>query len=296
MIDIRQLRQLRQFIAVAEELHFRRAAARLNMSQPPLTAAINRLEQEIGARLIERGNRVVSLTPAGRTLLDHARQVVAEAERALVATRDAAEGRSGVVRLGYVGSAMYGRLPEVIRRFRRTWPDVRLDLQEATSASQVAALRQGELDLGVLIPPLADGDDLLLADFDHDRLTIALPTGHPLAAQEALALADLASEPFILWPAAEGRGFHLRVIRLCAAAGFVPSVAQEARQMHGVLSLVAVEAGMAIVPASMAGFRSAEVAYRPITQDDAAFDLVLCRRNLTPGPALANFLAVAAAR
>ena len=293
MIDIRQLRQ---FIAVAEELHFRRAAARMNMSQPPLTAAISRLETEVGARLIERGNRVVSLTPAGRTLLGHARQVVAEAGRALTATRDAAAGRSGVVRLGYVGSAMYGRLPEVIRRFRGAWPDVRLDLREATSAALVAALRQGELDLGLLIPPLADGDDLLLDDFDQDRLTIALPTGHPLAGRDALALADLASEPFILWPAAEGRGFHLRVIRLCAAAGFVPLVAQEARQMHGVLSLVAVEAGVAIVPASMSGFRSAEVAYRPITQDDAAFDLVLCRRNLTPVPALANFLAVAAAR
>ncbi len=293
MIDIRQLRQ---FIAVAEELHFRRAAARLNMSQPPLTAAIGRLEKEAGARLIERGNRVVSLTPAGRTLLDHARQVVAEAERALTATRDAAEGRSGVVRLGYVGSAMHGRLPEVIRRFRRAWPDVRLDLREATSAAQVAALRQGGLDLGVLIPPLADGGDLLLADFDHDRLAIALPTGHPLAAQDALGLADLALEPFILWPAAEGRGFHLRVVRLCAAAGFVPSVAQEARQMHGVLSLVAAEAGVAIVPASMAGFRSGEVVYRPIMQDDAAFDLVLCRRSLAPSPALANFLAVAAVR
>ena len=191
---------------------------------------------------------------------------------------------------------MYGRLPEVIRRFRRAWPDVRLDLREATSAAQVSALRQDELDLGVLIPPLADGDDLLLNDFDQDRLTIALPTGHPLAGQDALALADLASEPFILWPAAEGRGFHLRVIRLCAAAGFVPSVAQEARQMHGVLSLVAVEAGVAIVPASMAGFRGDEVVYRPITQDGAAFDLALCRRNIPPSPALANFLTVAAAR
>ena len=293
MIDIRQLRQ---FIAVAEELHFRRAADRLNMSQPPLTAAINRLEKDVGARLIERGNRVVSLTPAGRTLLDHARQVVAEAGRALTATRDAAAGRSGVVRLGYVGSAMYGRLPDVIRRFRRAWPDVRLDLREATSAAQVAALRQGELDLGVLITPLADDDDLVLADFDQDRLAIALPTGHPLAARDTLTLADLASEPFILWPSAEGRGFHFRVIRLCAAAGFVPSVAQEARQMHGVLSLVAVEAGVSVVPASMAGFRGGEVVYRPIMQDDAAFDLVLCWRGLAPSPALANFLAIAVAR
>ncbi len=134
------LRLLRQFVAVAEELHFRRAARRLAMSQPPLTAAIQRLEAEIGATLLERGNRAVALTPAGATLLEEARALLRQADHAVLAARDAAAGRLGIVRLGYVGSAMYGRLPATIRSLRRHHPGLRLELREATTAAQVAAL------------------------------------------------------------------------------------------------------------------------------------------------------------
>ncbi|WP_312326289.1 LysR family transcriptional regulator [Stenotrophomonas sp.] len=287
MVD---LRLLRQFVAVAEELHFHRAAARLHMSQPPLTAAIRRLEEEIGSELILRGNRTLGLTAAGAVLLEEARLLLQQADRALLATQDAAAGRTGSIRLGYVGSALYGRLPEVIRNFRQANADVRLELIEATSARQIQMLREKRLDVGVVIPPVFDAEDMQLQRFDTDRLAIALPRAHPLAQGDAVTIAELSDEPFVLWPAREGRGFHSQVVRLCAAAGFTPRVVQEAHGMHAVLSLVAVEAGISVVPASMVGFRSEEVAYRHLQGDEAGFELHLCVRSDESLPAVRLFL------
>lgn len=291
MVD---LRQLRQFVAVAEELHFHRAAARLHMSQPPLTAAIRRLEEAIGSELIQRGNRTLGLTAAGKVLLEEARATLQQADHALVATRDAAAGRTGTVRVGYVGSALYGRLPRVIRAFRVSHPQVRLELIEATSARQVALLRGQRLDVGVLVPPVHEVGDMQLRAFDTDRLAIALPRSHPRAGDASLALSALAAEPFVLWPAREGQGFHAQVVRLCAAAGFVPHVVQEAHGMHAVLSLVAVGAGIAIVPASMRGFRAEDIHYQPLADADASFDLQLCLRGGERAPALQQWMQAAA--
>jgi DNA-binding transcriptional LysR family regulator len=279
------LRLLRQFVAVAEELHFRRAARRLAMSQPPLTAAIRRLEVEIGTTLIARGNRAVALTAAGAVLLEEARALLRQADHAVLAARDAAAGRLGTVRLGYVGSAMYGRLPAAIRAVRRAHPGLRLELREATTAAQVAALHAGELDIAIVIPPFGGEAGLHARPFDTDRLAIALPAGHRLAGRAGLRLADLAGEPFVLWPAREGRGFHDRVIRLCAAAGFVPEVVQEAHGMHAVLSLVAVEAGVSLVPAAMASVRASEIRYLPLAEEAAAFEHLACRREADATPA-----------
>ncbi|WP_269090054.1 LysR family transcriptional regulator [Aidingimonas lacisalsi] len=163
-----------QFIAVAEELHFHRAAERLNMSQPPLTSAIRKLEDDLGITLIERGNRVLGLSPAGEQFLDEARDVLRRAEQAITATVDVAAGRTGVVRLGYVGSALYGRLPDVIRDFRASHPGVRLELREATTAAQIAALREGRLDVGVVIPPLENAEDVERTPFDSDRFCLLI--------------------------------------------------------------------------------------------------------------------------
>lgn len=283
------LRLLRQFLVVAEELHFRRAAERLGMSQPPLTVALRRLEEEVGATLIERNRKTVRLTPAGQVLLGEARRLLAAADDALAATRDTAHGKRGRVRLGYVGSAMYGRLPRIIRRFRRAHPDVRIELRELTTSAQLSALGSGELDLGIVIPPLGNEGGLLTAVFDHDRLAVALPASHRLAGEADLPVAALADEPFVLWPRAQGPGFYDQVMRLCAAAGFSPQVVQEAHGMHAVLSLVAVEAGVAMVPASMATIRSDELIYRRIISDDARFALLLCRRTGLPEAAVARF-------
>lgn len=279
------LRLLRQFVAVAEELHFRRAAERLAMSQPPLTAAIRRLEQEVGATLVERGRKTVRLTSAGATLLAEARYLLRAADAALAATRDAAAGRSGRVRLGYVGSAMYGRLPALLRGFCRDNPNVRIELREMTTTEQLTALRSGQLDLGIVLPPLGMGGDLQTEDFDMDRLAIALPSSHRLAGAPSISVGDLVEEAFVSWPRDQGHGFHDRVTQLCAAAGFAPTVAQEAHGMHAVLSLVAVEAGVAVVPASMASIRPDEIAYHPIAGDLARFELALCRSASEAAPA-----------
>lgn len=276
------LRAMEQFIAVAEEQHFHRAAERLHMSQPPLTSAIRKLEETIGVTLIERGNRVLGLTPAGKQFLREAREMLRQAEHAVTATIDVAAGRTGLLRLGYVGSALYGRLPNTIRRFRASHPNVRLELREATTAAQVKALREGTVDLGVLIPPLINAEDIEQMPFDNDRLCLAIPKDHPFNERSDLTLADLANEPFILWPMVEGRSFHLQVIRLCANAGFVPMVIQEAYGMHAVLSLVAVGAGVSVVPQSMSDFRSDHIRYHPLLGSEAAFDLVLGFRELSP--------------
>ncbi|WP_287124322.1 LysR substrate-binding domain-containing protein [Chromohalobacter sp.] len=276
------LRAMEQFIAVAEELHFHRAAERLNMSQPPLTSAIRKLEDDIGVTLIERGNRVLGLTPAGQTFVVEARETLRQAEQVITATVDVAAGRTGVLRLGYVGSALYGRLPDVLREFRSSYPKVRLELREATTAAQVAALRDGTLDIGVLIPPLVNAEDVEQIPFDNDRLCMAIPKDHPLGKKSGITLADLSDEPFILWPMAEGRGFHLQVIRLCANAGFVPMIVQEAHGMHAVLSLVSVGGGVSVVPQSMSGFRGDRISYHPLPGSEPEFGLVMGYRHLPP--------------
>ena len=284
------LRLLRQFVAVAEELHFRRAAARLNISQPPLTAAIRRLEIEIGATLIERGRRTVALTPAGRTLLGAARHLLRQAEEAVAATRDAAAGRIGLVRLGYVGSAMYGRLPVAIAAFRKAFPDIRLVLREATTSAQVQALRSGELDAAVVLPSLPDAAGLALVPFDRDRLAAIVPAGHRVARLPAGGLSDLATERFVLWPAEEGQGFHARAIRVCAAAGFVPEVIQEAHGMHAVLSLVAAGAGVSLVPSRMARLQPDAVATLPIDCPEAEFAYAVAHAADRAEPATTRFV------
>ena len=285
------LRKLEQFVAVAEELHFHRAAERLNMSQPPLTVAMRKLEEDIGVGLIQRGsNRVIGLTAAGEAFLKEARETLRQTERAVRAARDTAEGRTGVVRIGYVGSALYGRLPAVIRAFQNDRPDVRLELREATTAAQIAALERNTMDVGFVIPPLPDEDDFAMRPFDTDRLCLALPTDHRLANDEEVALSGLADEPFVLWPMAEGRGFHLQAIRLCTDAGFSPNIRQEAHGMHAALSLVAVGLGVSIVPESMNTFRPDRIAYRSLGNDSAKFEVCLAS-GANPTPAVEAFIA-----
>ncbi|KOC90491.1 LysR family transcriptional regulator [Winslowiella iniecta] len=279
------LRQLRQFVAVAEELHFHRAAKRLNMSQPPLTAAIRKLEEEIGAPLILRENRTAGLTAAGKVLLLEAKRVLQQFDQAIQLTRDTANGHAGHLRLGYVGSALYGRFPEFIRQFRQQFPQIRLELIESTSSQQISLIRNGSLDIALVIPPISEAEDFRLLPFDSDRLAIAIARGHPLAAHPALTLAELKDEDFVLWPAREGRGFYHRVVKLCTDAGFVPQTVQEAHGMHAVLSLVAIGTGVSIVPASMSRFRSDKIRYFPLASAEASFELAYCYRAGMLSPA-----------
>jgi len=261
MKELINLRRLRSFIAVAEELHFGRAARRLNMSQPPLSVQIRQLEAQIGTPLFVRTQRRVELTAPGRVLLDAARDLVARADAAVEITRRAARGEVGRLVIGFVSTADYSLLPTLVRRFRERHPGITLTLRELTADRQLELLANGDLDLGLMIAPAAV-KGLAARSVLREPLIAAVPVGHRLArARGRIDLRALASDGFVLFPRALAPGLHDLVIAACRRAGFAPRVAQEAIQMQTILGLVAAGLGVALVPACMANLRRPDVAY-----------------------------------
>jgi DNA-binding transcriptional LysR family regulator len=279
-----ELRQFRQFIAVAEELSFRRAAERLNMAQPPLTATIQRIEDEIGTTLIERTNRIARLTEAGQIFLKEARKTVEQAERAMLAARQAGEGLSGLLRISFVASAAREILPAILLRFREHYPQVKLELQEAMTAQQIELLQSRRSDLGFVIPPLQDAKDLKSEIVAHNRLVAAVPEDHPLAQNEQIALTDMAHESWILFPERQGPGLHRIIHAACLQAGFIPLVGQEAPQMDTIVSLVAGGMGVALVSRALVKGGHRGVAFRELTGigTPVKFELAIAYKELTP--------------
>jgi DNA-binding transcriptional LysR family regulator len=262
-----ELRHLRYFVAVAEELHFNRAAARLGVAQPPLSRQIQDLEREVGARLLERTKRSVALTAAGRAFLERARRALEQAELAVHAARRAAAGQSGSLSIGFVGSATYGHLPEILRRFRRRFGDVELLLSEMGSTAQQRAVAEGRLNLGFIrIPRDRAGRDEALAELvvQREPLVIALPKHHALARRESLRLAELRGEAFILFPREARPSYADLVLDACAKAGFAPAVAQQTQEVQTAVSLVAAGLGVTLVPESVRSLRRENVVYKTI--------------------------------
>lgn len=209
------LRQMQQFLAVAETLNFRRAAERLNMAQPPLTAAIRQVERELGVRLVERGNRVTGLTAAGQVLQEEAGRTVLQAERAVLLTRRAGAGMLGSLRLGFLASATRHLLPPLLARFRDSHPDVVLTLAEQPTARQVLALLEDRQDVGLVALPLPPGTETRIATRTllHSRFVAAVPSAHALAGDgRPLGLTMLAAEPWVLFPPAEGLGLASAIL------------------------------------------------------------------------------------
>lgn len=247
-----ELRQFRQFVAVAEEMNFRRAAERLHMAQPPLTAAIRRIEAELGVMLIERSNRIERLTAAGGVFLIEARRAIAQSERAIELAKRAGHGLAGTLRVAFVATAAHDLLPGIVRAFRAQHGDVALDLQEATTAQQAAALRDDRADVGLAALPLPEGVALKTVSLRKTGLMAAVPRDHAYASRKKLRLADLAHEPWILFPPSLGPGLHRRIVTACAQAGFAPAVVQQAVQMDTIVSLVASGLGVSLVPPALA--------------------------------------------
>jgi DNA-binding transcriptional LysR family regulator len=249
-----ELRHLRYFVAVAEELHFGRAAARLHIAQPPLSRQIRDLEQEVGAELFVRGTRGVELTAAGRAFLGEVRQVLAQAERALRAAQRASRGETGRLRVGFVEAATYsGTLARVLGVFRQDVPDVSLGLFELDSLEQAEALREGRIDVGIVHSPPPDAHRWLRVErVFEDRLVAALPRAHPLAARPHLALGDFAAEPFVFFPRFTGPTLYDHLIAACRSAGFSPRVVQEAAGWSTLAALVAAGVGVSFAPRSVA--------------------------------------------
>lgn len=290
-----ELRQLAQFVAVAEELHFRRAAARVGVAQPQLSKTVQKLEQEIGADLLDRSQRAVRLTEAGTVFLVEARRTLAQAGRSVEAARRAAHGQTGSLRVTYVGAAAYDFLPRIVRAFRSSRPGVTLELLERTTAAQVRAIQLGDADVGLVRPPVFNANDLHCAPVLHERLIVALPADHRLSKKDTIELHDLAGEDFIMFPAHEGPSFHARLMSACEQAGFSMRVVQQAVQMHAIIALVASGLGVALVPASMRNLAQAGAIYREVRDLSLSLqvDLALLWRRAEPSSVVTAFLDVA---
>jgi len=261
-----ELRHLRYFIAVAEELHFGRAAERLNIAQPPLSRQIRDLEREVGTPLFERIPRGVDLTPAGRAFLPEARQTLSQAERAQRTAQRAARGEIGRLRVGFVEAATYrGILPDVLGFFRIHLPDIGISLLEMDPIEQAEAFRDGRIDLGILHSLPADADRWLLAEPVYaDALVAAIPGTHDLAGRTRVSLANLGGESFVLFPRYAAPGLYDAIIASCRSAGFSPRIVQEAEGWHTLAGLVGAGVGVAFVPQSFTNFARPGVVYLPV--------------------------------
>ena len=282
-----ELRQLRYFVAVAETLNFGRAAARLHMSQPPLSRQIKAFETELGTPLFARTTRGVRLSAAGTALLTDARRLLREAEAISAGAQALGRGEIGSVRLGFISTASYNVLPRVLPEFPRRRPGIRLHLQEATSDAQAAMLRDDELDVGLVVPPLFEVT-CAYKPLLREPLIAALPARRRWPRR--VSLATLANEPFILFPRKAGVGLYDLIVGFCRDAGFTPRIEQEAIQMPTIVSLVAAGMGVSLVPASLRHMRRTGVVYRPLGETSPLMEVGLAFRNGEIEPAVAAFV------
>jgi DNA-binding transcriptional LysR family regulator len=286
-----ELRHLRYFIAVAEELHFGRAAERLCIAQPPLSQQIQQLERELGFALFHRTQRRVQLTEAGQIFLDEARQMMAHLEKAAQTGRRVARGETGWLGIGFVGTATYAVLPAALALFRERYPDVALVLRELVSAKQAQALREKRIHIGLARPPLCE-DDLISESLVREPLIAALPEKHPLASVERLPLSALAAEPFVLFPRYPRPSYADFVISTCEQAGFQPAVTQEAAEMQTAISLVAAGLGVTLVPACVQRLSREGVIYRMLDAPTPMSELSATYRRADETSALQAFLRI----
>jgi DNA-binding transcriptional LysR family regulator len=290
-----ELRQLRYFVAVAEELHFGRAAERLRIAQPALSRQIQGLERELFVQLLFRNRRKVQITPAGQVFLDRARLILSRAEDAVLAAQRTNSGVSGSLNLGFVGSATYDTLPAVLRAFRQIAPQVELTLSEMNVHSQLEALLEKRIDIGLLRLP-AKTEGLVFRTIAREPLLVALPSSHRLAGAPAMRLSALAEEPFLLYPDHPRPSWTEYVIGLCQQAGFRPIIAQRTVEIQTTLSLVAAGIGVSIVPRCVGNVMRKDVVFRSLAGLRARTELLAAHREKDPSPVVQTFLKVLKSR
>lgn len=281
-----ELRHLRYFIAVAEELHFGRAAQVLGISQPPLSQQIQALESELGARLFDRTNRRVELSEAGRLFLEEARLVLAQVDKAADVARRAQLGELGELKIGFTSSAPFSSsIPQAIFAFRQAFPAVHLNLQEMSSREVVDSLLDESLEVG-MIRPLLMPDSLTVTELFREPLVAVIRADHPLAegSEQGLFLSALAEEPFVFFPRSYGSGLYEQLLSLARQAGFSPHFSQEAGEAMTIIGLVSAGLGVSVLPASFQHMRINGVVYRPLRDQDANTAVLLVQRtgNLSP--------------
>jgi DNA-binding transcriptional LysR family regulator len=284
-----ELRHLRYFVVVAEELHFRRAAERLHMSQPPLSQQIRQLEEEIGATLFLRNQRKVELTAAGADFLERAHEILDAVEDAARQARRVQRGEVGRLAVGFVGSAMYSFIPELLRAFRDQSPDIALRLHELGTTEQLRQLEDGRLDVGFLRVARAR-PGLTLETVLEEPVVVALPDVHPLAAGPRLRLADLEGQPLVLLTRAGSPGLRDALAGAIEQLGGEEQIAQEVAEMQTVIGLVAAGVGISLVPESVRALVRHGVTYRPLAGDAPAVRLAMAWRTADVSPVLGTFL------
>jgi DNA-binding transcriptional LysR family regulator len=282
------LRRLRYFITVAEELHFGRAAQRLQIAQPALSQQIGKLERELGVELFhrERGKRIV-LTEPGGVLLEEGRRVMQRASAATLSTQRAARGEIGTLRVGFSPSSAVSVLPICVRMFRQRRPQVRLELQEFLSEEMASAIRTGDFDVGLLRAP-TNPSGLVLEVIAEEALFVVLPSGHRLARRRRLSIRDLAGEPLVASSPAGASGWHEDVHALYRRSGLTPSIVQEVSTIQAQLGLVAAGIGVALVPSSVRELQLAGISMRPVAAP--RLRLLVATRDEQPAATLEHFV------
>ncbi|WP_116092556.1 LysR substrate-binding domain-containing protein [Sphingomonas crusticola] len=287
-----ELRQLRCFVAAADELHFGRAARRLNMTQPPLSRQIQLLEHALGVRLFERSSRNVALTSAGRVFLLEARRILRLSESAALATRRVASGEAGTITIGFTAASGYSYLPRLITLCRARLPNITIQLKEMVSGDQIEALLSGRIDMGLLRPPI-DRVEFATLRVLVEPLVAALPSGDARVAKAVLALDDFHQQPFIMY-AHEGAKYFFDMLNLMfESAQVVPTVVQNLSQIHSMLGLVRAGIGAAVVPEAATSLHLEDVAFRPLGTTPAnPVELFAVWRTDNDNPALRPLVAM----
>jgi DNA-binding transcriptional LysR family regulator len=285
------LAQLVSFVAVAEELHFTRAAERLQMTQPPLSRQIQLLEHDLGVQLLDRTNRSVRLTPAGRTFLNEARHILRQSEHAALAVRQVSAGEAGAIAIGFTAASANSALGTLLDVARSAMPRVEVVLRELVTRDQLEAITEGSLDLG-MIRPANTGPDLETRPAVREGLLAALPTGHPLAAREGdLRVEDFDGEEVLMYSPVEARYFHELLVSIFRAAQVTPVFTQYLSQVHSILAMVNAGWGIALVPEAAAQMRFGGITYKPLSLlEPKPVELNLVWRRNNDNPALEALL------
>ena len=285
-----EFRHLRYFLALAEELHFGRAAQRLSISQPPLSLNIQQLEASVGARLFTRNSRGVQLTAAGQAFVPAARALLAQAGAAMREAREVAQGQAGELQIGFAGTLLYCGLPQMLQRFQASHPRLRLALRELSSSEQLAELVRDRLDVGfVHTPRVPPGFEQVLVA--SQPMVVCLPAGHALAKKRQLDVQALQGQALVVVSRAVSPDYHERILAECELAGWRPPVVHELRHWLSVVALVAQGQGAALVPAALAQSAMAGAAFVPLRGTPLRYDTRCLWRSGREQAALQDFVA-----
>ena len=289
MPEVCEVRQMRYFVAVAEELSFRRAGERLNLAQPALSRAIRQLEESLGTRLLERTSRRVELTDTGRVFLEGCRRSLGSVEKMLDDTRRVHAGEIGQLAIGYTDFAISGVLPEIMQAFRQRFPDITVDLAHMVTARQLEALARGDIQVGFMTGPVAE-PGLEHVVVQNERLVVILSDNHPLAARAAIPIVRLAGEPFVMGQAAHWGHFLSHVTMVCQTAGFTPRVVQEAYNSEGIFGLIAADMGLTLHTECAVNYHRRGLTIRPLRGNDHRVPTAAAWRAARDSQALRHFI------